>query len=138
LVKPTCRESANESENPFAQILPSDLGGSDFFRRASATVCPALDGASPLRINTFNGWKVFGLVTQNNDISAFDDLGYSVGGTVNRGTLDGLGIYASGNSMSIILNRETSAAAIRRVEVDVWLRGYPGVAGFLPTPKNAS
>lgn len=99
---------------------------------------PALDGASALRINTFSGWKVFELVTQNNEISVFDDLGYSVGGTVNRGTLDHLGIYVSGNSMSIILNRETSAAAIRGVEVDAWLRGYPGVAGFLPTPKNAS
>jgi len=79
----------------------------------------ALDGASPLRVNTFNGWKVFELVTQNNNISSFADVGYSAGGTVNRGSFDGLGTYLSGSTMSIMVNHETSSAAISRVDVNL-------------------
>ena len=76
----------------------------------------ALDGASSLNLTTYNGWTAFELVTQGNNVAAISDPGY--GGTVTRGTFDGLGTYRDGDKISIAVNHETANAAIGRVDVD--------------------
>ena len=49
-------------------------------------------------------------------MAAISDPGY--GGTVTRGTFDGLGTFRNGDTISIVVNHETANAAISRFEVD--------------------
>ena len=83
----------------------------------AASQALALNGNNPADLTAMNGWEAFELVTQNDDISAISDSGY--GNSASRGVYDGLGAYASGNTLSVFINHEQSNSAISRLDLNL-------------------
>ena len=79
----------------------------------------ALDGTNMLRITPLDGWKAFELVTQLDDISAINDVGYER--TAGRGSYDGLGTFRNGDHLSVWINHETflNDTAISRIDLNL-------------------
>jgi len=66
-----------------------------------------------LRVNTYNGWLAFEIITVGDD-PAGDGYGWSM-----PGTFDGIGaVEADGDTLRVLVNHETSDATISEVELD--------------------
>lgn len=75
----------------------------------------ALDNNAPLQLTPEAGWSAMELWSQADDISALTDAGYTA-----KFTFDGTGAYRSGaNTLTLLVNHETSQAAISRVELNL-------------------
>ncbi|HIF93701.1 MAG TPA: hypothetical protein EYG46_11725 [Myxococcales bacterium] len=73
----------------------------------------ALDGGT-LRLNTFNGWKAFEVITQGDD-PAGDGFSYSM-----LSTFDGVGAWlVDASTLRVLVNHETIDAAISEVNLDI-------------------
>ena len=87
------------------------------------TPAQALDGGI-LRIDTFDGWKAFEVITQNDDPSG-DGFSYSM-----PGIFDGAGAWlVDSATLRVHTNHETGDASIDDVGTVVIPRGERRVAG---------
>jgi len=78
-----------------------------------STPAMALDGGT-LRIDTYNGWKAFEVISINDDPTG-DGFTWSM-----PGTFDGVGAWLSdGSTLRVQVNHETSDATISEVNLDL-------------------
>jgi len=106
-----------------------------------ATPADALDGGT-LRLDTFNGWKAFEVISQGDD-PAGDGFVYSI-----PSTFDGAGARrVDPSTLRVLVNHETADAAISEVDLDLpglqtaisnmISSGNTGGGGFVDSARQA-
>ena len=80
----------------------------------SSQPAAALDNNAALQLTPEAGWTAMELISQGDNLSAVADAGYTF-----KTNFDGTGAYRSaGNTLTLLVNHETSQAAISRLELN--------------------